>query len=881
MKRAVMVPGLLALAAGWLTGAALLPAADDQDRLQVGLQPDGRIVVPTNQILKPAGQQITFPGRPVDLAFAENGRVLVVKNMSALEFIDVGGGKIKQTLPLPVPKDGPRPGFGVVGLLAEDDRIYVTDAQDGLHVAQRAADDQYEWVALIKLEKPKDGRAADPTGLARASAEHLLVTTTRNNCVQVVNIKSGRVEQVVPVGVAPYTVVVAGPDRAYVSNWGGDPPKPGEEQQLSSGTPVRTDPRTSVAVRGSVSVLARTDGKWRQERTIAVGLHPCGLSLSASGKFLYVANANSDTVSVIDTAAGKVVETIRCRPEGRLPFGSGSNALALNPDGATLYVANGTNNCVAVVRLAAGSSEGPAAGRPAKSEVAGLVPTGWFPGALALAPDGKRLYVANVKGHGSLAASRPALKGRNTHEHLGSVSVIDVPDAGPLAAYTQEVNANNRLGYSLAGLDKPRPDAPPVPVPQRHGEPSLIQHVIYIVKENRTYDQVFGNLKEGNGEPGLCIFGEEVTPNHHKLAREFTLFDNFYCSGVASGDGHYWATAAYVTDYLEKRFGSNASRMYSDDGYDVLANPASGFLWDGALARGKTVRNYGEYTLTTFEPASATWSDLFADYRDRTSKVKVTVNSSVKALEPYTHPTFAWWPPLMSDVAKARLFIDDLKEFEKKGELPNLILLMLPNDHTSGTSPAWPTPRAMVADNDLALGQIVEAVSQSKFWPRTCIFVVEDDPQDGFDHVDSHRTVALVVSPYTRRKFVDHTNYNQTGMVKTMELILGLPPMNQLDLSATPMRACFQDEPDLTPYTAVPNRVALDEMNPRLTSLQGKALYWAQKSLALDTSGIDRADEDTFNRILWHATRGYDAPYPEHYAGGKDEDDEGEDEDDD
>src|SRR5262249_2387855 len=433
----------------------------------------------------------------------------------------------------------------------------------------------------------------------------------------------------------------------------------------------------------------------------------------------------------------------------------------------------------------------------------------------------------------------------------------DVPDDTQLAEYTKEVNANNRLAYSLAGLEKPDPAARPVPLPLRHGEPSLFKHVIYIIKENRTYDQVFGDMKEGNGDPKLVLFGEDVTPNHHALARQFTLFDNFYCSGVLSADGHTWCNEAYVSDYMERSFGG-WTRSYADDGSDPLAYVPTGFLWASALHHKKTLRNYGEYIKNEY-PKKSTWTDWYEDFTSGAFKLRVTAKANIKLLEPHTHPGYPWFPLLMPDVYRAHLFIEELKQFEKKGELPSLIYLTLPCDHTDGTRPGYPTPRAMVADNDLALGRIVEAFSKSKFWKDTCIFVVEDDPQNGFDHVDGHRTVALAISPYTKRKFVDHTNYNQTGMVKTIELILGLPPMNQLDLSAAPMRRCFAAEPDLTPYVAMPNKIRLDEMNPELRTLRGRALYWARKSLELDLDDGDAADEDTLNRILWHSVRGYDA----------------------
>ncbi|MBI1913686.1 MAG: hypothetical protein HYS12_02860 [Planctomycetes bacterium] len=854
--------------------------AQEYDRLKVGVQPDGCIVVPTNQVLNPAGKQIAFPGRPVDLAFADGGKTVVVKNLRDLVFLDAATGEVKQSLLLPREKDRSRSGFSVIGLAVVGDRVYASDADAQVRVARRQKDGTYAWEDGIAILKPAKVKGLPhPAGLVPLSDTELLVTATRNNSVQRIDLTTGKVVEEIAVGVAPYTVCVLSPEKVYVSNWGGDPPRDGDPQGDSSGTPVRIDPRTGVANHGSVAVLVKDGEKWKQKKTIVVGIHPSGMTASRSRGLVYVANANSDTVSVIDTTKDEVIETIRCRPEKRLPFGSGCNAVALGPNGGTLYVANGTNNCIAVVRLGEGSTEGCAMlsprkhatrRRPKQSELAGLIPTGWYPGAILVVPDGKRLFVANVKGHGSLATPKDRIKEKqkNSHDHLGTVSVLDVPGTEQLARYTAEVHRNNRLAYSLAGLEKARPDARPVPVPRRHGEPSLFKHVLYIIKENRTYDQLFGDMKEGKGDSNLVLFGEPVTPNHHALARQFTLFDNFYCSGVLSADGHTWVNEAYVSDYLEKSFGG-FTRSYPDDGSDPLAHVPTGFLWDNALLHKKTFYNYGEYVTNAFTPKNATWSDFYNDYKNGTRKAKAVVKANLKTLEPYTHPEYPWFPLVMPDVYRAKLFLDDLQKYEQKGTFPNLVYLTLPCDHTNGTKVGSPTPRAMVADNDLALGQIVEAVSRSKFWADTCIFVVEDDPQNGFDHVDAHRTVALVISPYTRRKHVDHTNYNQTSMVKTIELILGLPPMNQLDLSATPMRACFQNKPDLTPYKCLPNQIRLDEMNVDLQKLSGRALHWAKKSMELNLDDGDAADEDTLNRIIWHATRGYNTPYPAAFAGRK------------
>jgi YVTN family beta-propeller protein len=874
-----MIPRLAAAVLLLVAGSLSTSRADDErDRLRVGLQPDGRIVVPTNQVLRPAGAQVTFAGRPVDLLPIEGGTVLVAKNMNNLIFVDPETGAIRQALALPAAKGLAR-AFSAVGLVAAGDRVLATDSQGAVRIARRGADGRYAWDGHLALEAPAVGGAPYPTGMALQGDAQLWVCASRGNELQLLDMEGGAVRARVPVGVAPYLPVVVG-EKVYVSNWGGDRPAEADAAAAlkTSGTPVRTDPRTNVADGGSVSVVTRGEAGWSQARTIAVGGHPGGMVASPDGRFVYVANANSDTVSVIATATDAVVETIDCKPEAKLPFGTGSNAVALAPDGRTLFVANGTGNCVAVVALgsAAGGADPGPDGAPTPSRVAGLIPTGWYPGAVRVSADGARLFVANVKGHGSLQPRRdeskrdgpgdgddpaaPRRVGRNSHDHLGSLSLIDLPDAGRLAAYTEQVNANNRLGYALAGMEPPRPDARPVPVPERHGEPSVFEHVIYVIKENRTYDQVLGDMPEGNGDASLCLFGEEVTPNHHKLAREFVLLDNFYCSGVLSADGHSWANAAYATDYLEKQFGQ-FTRSYPYEGSDPLAFPVSGFLWDNALAHRKTFRNYGEFVRSAYEPKGAAWADLYADYRDGTRKVKITATPNLRSLEGYTHPGYPGFPLTTPDVYRAKLFIEELKEFEAKGEFPNLVYLFLPADHTNGTRPDSPTPRAMVADNDLALGMVVEAVSRSRFWPKTCLLVTEDDPQNGFDHVDGHRTVGMAISPYTRRRAVDSTCYNQTGLVKTIELILGLPPMTQLDLGATPLRGCFTATPDLTPYESVPNRIPLDEANRAVGELRGKAREFALHSLALDLDVEDRADEDLFNRILWFSVRG-DQPYP-------------------
>jgi YVTN family beta-propeller protein len=592
--------------------------------------------------------------------------------------------------------------------------------------------------------------------------------------------------------------------------------------------------------------------------------------LNSDRSRLFAANANSDSISVIDTISDRVVETISVLPEQSRPFGSAPNALLLSADDSTLYAANGTDNAICVVAL--GKSAFPQTGIAGASRISGYIPTGWFPGGVMLDSTRASIIVANTKGIGS---RNPRLdrQGFNSHDHTGSLSFIPLPDESGLKRYTAQVEQNNNMRLVMERVRAKPTQKAPRPVPQRLGEPSVFKHVLYIIKENRTYDQIFGDMTQGNGDPKLVHFGREVTPNHHALAEQFVLLDNFSCSGVLSADGHQWATQAYATDYLEKSFGG-FNRSYPYDGTDPMAYAASGFIWDRVIRKGLTFRNYGEFVRARITPRGATWTDNWNDFVNGTQKVTIQSDTQVETLRPYLAPTFIGFPSTVPDVYRAREFIKELREFEQKGNLPNFMIMLLPNDHTSGTRPGMPVPKAMVADNDLALGRIVEAVSKSRFWSDTVIFVTEDDPQAGLDHVDGHRTVGLVISPYTRRGAVIHTDYNQVSMIRTMELILGLPHMNHLDLAAAPMSDCFQDKIDARPYSVIPNRVRLDELNPPLKALKGEQLFWAQKSLELDLDEVDRADEDTFNRILWASVKGTGVPYPGKKLRNTDDDDE-------
>ncbi len=808
---------------------------------KVGPQPDGSILVPSNQLLRPAGNQVYMPGRPVDLCLTPDRHTLIVKNSFDLKFINIRTKKIIQSLPYPTGAAS----FTGLCLSSDGKRIFVSTAENRVLTAVKGKNHEYHWSGSYTLPEPEIGGYPVPGGLILNQGEDkLYVTLSRNNSLAVITLADSSVTEI-PAGIAPYDVVLFSTEKAYVSNWGGRRPRPGETVYNTSGSEVLVDPETGIANNGSVSVIDLKENK--EIKNIETGLHPSGMVLSPDKSRLYVACANSDVISVIDTKTDSVIETVSVHFKDGMPFGSGPNAVAVSPDGKKLYVANGTDNAICEINTTS----------PCKVE--GYIPTGWYPGSVITDKRGKFLYVANVKGIGSRNKGENQT-GFSTYNYLGTISLIPVPDEHTLNEMTAVVRQNNTLTEN-----SPRAANAPkiVPVPYLPGQTSPIKHVIYIIKENRTYDQVFGDMTQGNGDTSLVMFGRNVTPNHHLLAETFGLMDNFNCSGVLSADGHQWTDEAYVTDYIEKFFG-DFTRSYPYDGNDALAYAGSGFIWDNVLRHGLTFRNYGEFVTAVINPPDAQFTDIYDDFVTGLHTISIRSKVNLEQLGPYTCPTYVSFPTKVPDVYRAAEFIKELHAYEENDELPNFIIIALPADHTSGTRPGRPTPEAAVADNDLALGRIVEAVSGSKFWPETCIFVTEDDPQDGLDHVDGHRTVGLVISPWSARGSVISTYYSQINMVRTIENILGLPPMNQLDLSSEPMFDCFQETPDFTPYRVQENNIPLEEINPPLSALKGDALFWAQKSMEQDLDEVDRIDEDVFNRIIWHAVKGYEVPYPEH-----------------
>ncbi len=774
-----------------------------------GRQPDGTYLIPTGQILSPAGTAVEVNDRPLGLSLSPDGKWAAVVTGSnfaprALHLLDLQKQSVAQTLPL---------GDSFVGVAFSQDgsRLVVGGGQD--HNLKRFRVSE----GILREESPVRLQGA-PSGLALAG-NVALVALNQAHELAFVDLSTDRVERIA-VGSYPYTVAV-GNGKAWVSNWGGRRPQAGD---TTDGVfPVVVDPRTGIPSSGTVM---RVDIATRKvDREIETGLHPSALAMTADGSKLYVANANSDSISVIDTNRGMVLATVDARITPKAPIGSAPNALALSPDEKTLYAANGADNAVAVIDTTS-------------LKLRGFIPTGWYPTAVVARRDQPGLLVASGYGLGSLApAAAPA--GRSYKDRRGIVSFVPLPTAAQLARYTGTVRRNDR-GLLAQGL---------------RGKIAPVKHIFYVIKENRTYDQIFGDLPQANGDPKLVHFGRDVTPNHHKLAEDFVLLDNFYTPADQSALGHRWCTQGYASDWVHK-YGNGRN-----DQNPMLFAP-NDFLWDAAKLHRVSVRSYGERGLNTIEPAGATWTDIYNDWRNGTNKVRIQPRAQIVGLRDVFSSNVPAYGLQIPDQVRVDRFLQEFRDFEKQGDLPRLNVILLSQDHTSGTAPGFPTPRAMVADNDLALGRLVEAISRSRYWKDSLILVTEDDAQSGLDHVDGHRTIGMAIGPYIRRKAVDSTFYTTIHMYRTIQHLLGLPPQNQFDLAAEPMFTLFQSKPDFTPYVAEMNRIPLDEMNPSLKALSGPALAMAKASLAMDLIEPDVAPADELDRIVWHSVKGIHTPYP-------------------
>jgi YVTN family beta-propeller protein len=801
--------------------AGAQPSAGDHKPATAG-KTDHGFLLPNGWVLTPAGRQTVLSDMPLNiLPLSDNRHALVATsgyNKHELTLVDLEHNKVvaRESMPeswfgLAINKDESRVWWAGGGRA----RIYSYGLKGDTLTAE-----EFEPSPSLRSTAPKGKDDQIPHSFRSGlfldpETQTLYSLDIDGGTIAAIDLKTGKLGKSASCGGRPYDVVLSHKrDLLFVSDW------------------------------SKRAVLVVHPDDLRVIERIAVGEHPNQMVLHPKDDRLFVACASTNNVSVIDTKRKVVTETISTALFPKSPEGSTPDALAVAPDGKTLYVANADNNCVAVVEIST----------PNESQVKGFIPSGWYPSAVAVTRDGKNILVGVGKGLQTKAnpISRKALAGarRNPTRRppfpyigttlSGALSVVPVPDDKTLAGYTTQVYAN--CPYSDTLLSR-SPIAQKTVIPSRVGDPCPIKHVIYIIKENRTYDQVFGDVKEGNGDPQLVMFGVKVTPNHHKLAREFVLLDNLYCNGQVSRDGHPWSTMAYNTDYVARDWELTYSQRkgVDDDDEGSLSKAPSGYLWDSCARNGLTYRSYGEYGRRVSQPDG-----------------NLRMDAAVPGLVGHMCPEYAISKvkgEKQRDTDNVAIFLKEFQEYERTGTLPRFIVMSLGEDHTTGTRPGTFTPSACVASNDLALGQLVETVSKSKLWPETAIFVIEDDAQNGPDHVDAHRTVGLVISPYTRRKYVDSTQYSTVSLIRTIELILGLPPLSQYDAAARPMYASFTDTPTISAYEHVPAQIDVNQMN-------GASAYGAARSSKMDFSEYDRVNDFELNEILWRSIKGTDAPLP-------------------
>ncbi|HJP82099.1 MAG TPA: bifunctional YncE family protein/alkaline phosphatase family protein [Fimbriimonadaceae bacterium] len=794
---------------------------------RVGKQSDGTIVVSTGQRILPG--TIAFSGRPMDLAVHPAGHLFAVATNREV-FLANSSAILEST------RRRLEAGVSYRGLAWSRDGSRLWISLSNGKVARFTFGDGLAFMAQPSLSIAEGAPRKDvvPGGLC-FSPDGKTVFLVEANAGQVleINADSGQILRRIEVGNIPFECRLSGDAKTLiVSNWGG---REATEEEIEEG---ETDESDGVAVLvdkrgtsqpGTVSLIDLATGS---RSDLNVGVHPCGIAVG--GDRAWVANAGSDTVSEIDIQSKKVSATIRIAWNEKSLFGSMPNSLALS--GRKLYMSNGGDNAICEVDTLS-------------REVLGFRPAGYYPVAVQTTPDGREAYVCNTKGNGSIQRTSAGQPG-GVHDFQGTVSVIDL---------TANIDDTTRKVVELNEWTKDPSRNPDLAVYK-----GKIKHVLYIIKENKTYDSVFGDISTGNGDPALCQFPEKATPNAHKIAREFTLFDNAYVVGTNSAEGHQWAIEGLANDYIERFYGGY-SRSYPYEGSDPMAYSKGGFIWDSVLDAGKTVRNYGEFCNNRdiqILPKGTKWLDAWKDRESGAGKVTISSKIAIKRMQPFTHPSYPCWPISISDQYRADTFIKEYESLSAANKVPDLMLMILPTDHGAGTDPNYPTPSAMVADNDLALGRVVEAVSHSPQWNKTAIIVMQDDAQGALDHVDGHRTVMMVISPYTRRGYVDSNFYTQISVIRTIAAMLGTKPLTRFDATTQPLMDCFQNQPDFTPYAKVPNQIPLDQMNKPTQQTKGRERFFMEKSRELDFTGVDSADWYWLNRINWAATKGWDTPYP-------------------
>ncbi len=817
----------------WVFAVAGVGAATKPLATLPGVQRDGSVLLPNQWSLRPVGKQVPVGDFPINVALHPDGKFAAVLHSGwgqhEIRIFEVKDGRAVSQVAI---------GESYYGLAWSPDGKKLFASGGGAEVIHGFDFNDGYLAAPRQLVLRPANEQGIPGGLALSADGHALyVAESWGQRVEKISATDGRVLWVRSLASAEGAATTEHEGMRLKAASNPDAPFP------YTCLPDEKSGRVFVSLWAKSTVLVLDAATGAERARWPVGQHPNEMVLARDGR-LFVAESNLNSVSVIDTASGRITETLTASLFPNSPPGSMPNSLALSPDGELLFVANANNNNVAVFEVET----------VGKAKSLGFIPVGWFPTSVRVSRDGKTLVVANGKGFSSAANPRGPFPGttvpRDLQEYIGglmrgTVSLIDLPVEKKRA---EQFGAWSKTAYACSPLDAAASargvNARPAgnPIPAKVGEPSPIKNVIYIVRENRTYDQVLGDLPEGNGDPRLCIFPERVTPNAHALAREFVLLDNFYADGEVSADGHEWTMGAQATDFVERMwplsYGHNAKKKYDypAEGHYPVAFPANGYLWNRAAEAGVSYRSYGEFCNTPKQgPALA--------------------EPSLPILVGHIDPYYKAWDLDFPDVKRAEHFVAELRRFEKEGGMPRLQVLRLGNDHTAGAKAGSRTPTAMVADNDRALGLIVEALSRSKFWADTAIFVLEDDAQNGSDHVDAHRMPAFAISAWTKRGTIDSSLYSTTSMLRTMELILGLQPMSQFDAAALPMWASFASEPTLTPYAARPVQVDVEERNSKLA-------WGADESQKMDFSAPDKVDDIKLNDIVWRSVRGAKSPMP-------------------
>ena len=832
---------------------------------QVGQTVQRGLVVSDNQIISPYGDRLVLnngkimgstvspDGTHMAVTLADGSQAVGIVNLSnwtVQQYTSPGGSDVGQESPTYSP-DGTQLWVG-----RNNGYTKFTVNPDG------------SLSNPVQISIPAQGAKQALVGKAVFSPDGSTVYSAVNgqNTVVAINAATGAIEQTWNVGNAPRDLVLAG-SKLYVSNEGGRPSKSGDTTINSYGTQVPASDFTGATTTGTVSVID-TANPSAAPATINVGLHPTALYAKTGA--LFVTDTNSDTVSVIDTSSDKVVQTISTQPWPESKVGYEPDAVTLTDDGHLLVTLAGAN-AVAVYKYT--SPRDPVS-------YVGMIPTDYFPSDITTL--GNTVLVTNMRG---IDARRSTTDAHGTHDTTASLTKFTLPSDGAIRAMTGTVFQNNGWTPGSVRYANRHSKAKPVPVPARIGDPSTIKYVFLIVKENRTYDQQFGDIAKGNGDSAFTQFGEAVTPNNHALVQQFGLYDNFYDAGTNSAEGHNWMMQADNPDYTQSLAGQYIRSYDTED--DALGHQESGFIWTGAEAAGKTVRDFGEFQQFLTKPAGATWQNLYCDARNMesnpsaTTAYQMTSTSPIPSLNNVSDTAFPKFDTSVPDIYREQIWT---RNFEKNGPA-NLNMFWLSSDHTGGP----PSPAAQVADNDLALGQMVDEISHSKYWPQSAIFVVEDDSQAGADHVDGHRAPIQVISPWAQHGIVDNTYYSQINMVRTVEQILGIHPMNDKDSAATPMYTAFTNKPNYTPFNVVPNQTSLTAGLSTLptcganvpagtteakiaastavpANMKPVAAQWAQWLTKQRTTGPnavpDYANPEQMNRYVWYQTSDWKKPYP-------------------